>query len=600
MSNHHDVESQDKHLSAIEKAQDKFFESNAGDGSTVYDQYLHGIPLIMCLFSCFATLFLIGLDQTIVITLLEEVGNKFNGYNKIGWLSSGYMLTMAVFAATWGKLSIIFGRKWAMLISLVLFEAGSLMCGLASSMNILIGGRILAGIGGGGIQTLVFVVGSELTPIDRRPLVFVLFGLAFATSSVSGPLIGGAFTLHSTWRWCFYINLPIGGLAGVFLSVFFHPPKAKGSIKEKLLLIDYPGTFLLTAGVVLFLLGLTFGGEEFPWNSGAVISLFVLGGLIIIAFCVWNFKFSKNPILPLSIVSVPQVVFPVLSITIAFYCFMGVAVYLSTYFQVIDGYGAWQTGVHLLPMIIPVVISSISSGILIRKTRYIKPYAVFGAVLGSVGFGCMTLLKVDSPPSHKIGLLILPGFYIGLTLQTSMISVQLHAPKLPGSMILSTTFLNFSRALGGAIGADLSQAIFNATVKTKLEKVLATTTDESLRGLDSSQITSLMSSPDAIKTLSSTGQSLVKGAIMGAIKNVFIVSASLCCVSFITTCLYSNKRLPKSEDIQKEAKKEEQEEEEQAQEKDQDQDQSISNDSNNVVYDEKPTPIGAIATSESK
>ncbi len=275
------------------KIKEKFFESNAGDGTTVFDQYLHGFPLYMCLGSCFASLFLIGLDQTIVITILEEVGNKFNGYNKMGWISAGYMLSMAVFAATWGKMSIIFGRKWSLLLAIVLFEAGSLMCALANDIDVLIGGRILAGIGGGGIQTLVFIVSSELTPINQRPLVFVILGLSFACSSVTGPLIGGAFTLHASWRWYFYINLPIGGLAGGLLTIFFSPPKAKGSLREKLKLIDYPGTFLLTSGVVIFLLALTFGGVEFVWNSGAIISMFIIGGVLLILFCAGILNIQK-------------------------------------------------------------------------------------------------------------------------------------------------------------------------------------------------------------------------------------------------------------------------------------------------------------------
>ncbi|CAM9021889.1 unnamed protein product [Wickerhamomyces anomalus] len=576
VTHNNDLESGHGPSTTTEKIKEKFFESNAGDGTTVYDQYLHGFPLYMCLGSCFASLFLIGLDQTIVITILEEVGNKFNGYDKMGWISAGYMLTMAVFAATWGKMSIIFGRKWSLLLAIVLFEAGSLMCALANDMDLLIGGRILAGIGGGGIQTLVFIVCSELTPIHQRPLVFVVLGLSFACSSVTGPLIGGALSLHASWRWCFYINLPIGGLAGCLLTVFFNPPRVKGSMREKLKLIDYPGTFLLTSGVVIFLLALTFGGVEYSWNSGAIISMFIIGGVLLIMFCVWNFKFSKNPIIPYSIIKVRQVVLPVLSLALVFFCFMSVAIFLATYFQLIFGMSPWQTGVRTLPVIIPLVLSSMISGILIRRTRYIKPYSVFGGICGGVGVGLLLLLDIDSSNSAKIGLLILPGVYTGICLQTCMIASQLHAPKEAGSTILTTSLINFSRALGGTVGADLSQAIFNASFKNRIVKAFENSPDGTLGGLTGKGATMLIASPRLIQKLDPEVKEVVLKAIMRSIKNVFIVLTAMASVSFVLIIFWSNKRLPKGDDVQQQKEKEEEQKQMDANEKLQDDAPSVT------------------------
>lgn len=254
----------------------KFIESDAGDGSKREDQYLHGPRLALCFVAIFLCLFLVALDQTIIATLLTVVGNKFNGFDRIGWLSAGFLLSMAVFAATWGKISIIFGRKITMFIAVSLFEAGSLMCALANDMNVLIGGRVLAGIGGGGIQSMVFILISEIVPLEVRPLGMAGMGCTFAVASVLGPLIGGAFTSSVSWRWSFYINLPIGGVAAAFFFWAFNPPKTKGGIREKLKMIDYLGTALLSAGLVIFLLALTFGaGNQFSWDSAAVICCFI-------------------------------------------------------------------------------------------------------------------------------------------------------------------------------------------------------------------------------------------------------------------------------------------------------------------------------------
>lgn len=531
---------------------DKFFESNAGDGTTVFDQYLTGIPLYLCFASCFISLFLIGLDQTIVITLLEDVGSKFNAYDKIGWIASGYMLTMAVFAQTWGKFSIIFGRKYSLLSAIILFEAGSLMCALANDMNVLIGGRILAGIGGGGIQTLVFIVGTEMVSIDKRSLAFAFFGVSFSISTIVGPLIGGGFTEHVTWRWCFYINLPLGAIAFTCLFLFFNPPLPKYTWKQKFGAIDYIGTFLLTSGLVIFLLALTFGGQEFAWNSGAVISCFVIGGSLLIIFCIWNFGFSDKQIIPLHIIKVWKVDFPVLTLFCVFFCFMSLIVFLSTYFQVVQGSGPLSTGIQFFPMIIALVISSISTGILIKKTRYIKPFAMFGAVIGAIGCGLMTLLEVDSNRGQKIGYLILPGASIGILLQTSIMSSQLEAPKIAGSTILTTALFNFARSLGGAIGADLAQAIFNSSVKNKLKQAIANH-PSSFSGVSMSEITGALNRPDLLRSLPSETTQAILRAIMGAIRNVFYTATAVSCLTVVFVVCFSNRRVPAAEHVMKRA-----------------------------------------------
>nr|QFR37140.1 MFS transporter [Cyberlindnera americana] len=546
------MEQNNNHAGDIEKQETKkkFTESNAGDGTTIFDQYMTGLPLYLCFLSLFVCLFLIGLDQTIIFTLMEQVGAKFNAYEKIGWIASGYMLTMAVFAQTWGKLSIIFGRKYSLLIAIVLFEAGSLMSALSPNMNVLIGSRILSGIGASGIQVLVFIVGTEMVPINKRPLAFAFFGVSFSISTVCGPLIGGAFTEHVTWRWCFYINLPLGGVAFITLATLFHPPIPKFTWKEKFRQIDYLGTFLLTSGLVVFLLGLTFGGEEFAWNSGAVISCFILGGVVLILFGVWNFKYSKNQIIPIHIIKVAAVDAPVLSLFFAFFNFLGFCIYISTYFQVVKEYDPLKAGIHFFPMIIPMVLSSIGSGIFMRKTRIIKPLAIAGGLVGCVGFGIASLLEVDSNSSQMIGYLILPGVSMGIILQTGILSAQLNSPTIAGSTILTTALFNFSRSLGGAIGGDLAQAIFNSSIKNKLKDKI-TENSELFSGYSMSELSKMLNNPSLLSTLPDDVKAVVLKCIMGSIHNVFYTIAAVSCLTFVCVLCFSNKRIPKEGEIQK-------------------------------------------------
>lgn len=548
-------------LEASNQNEKKFFESDAGDGTKREDMYLKGAALVCCLLSLYLCLFLFALDQLIVATLLTTVGNKFNAVNQIGWLTSGFLISMAVLVSVWGKLAIIFGRKTSMIAAIVLFEAGSLMCALANSMNVLIGGRVLAGVGGGGIQTLVFIVVTEILPIHSRPMGMAFAGCVFAIASVLGPLIGGAFTTHVSWRWCFYINLPIGGIALVAFVFAFKPPKTATNRLEKLKKIDYPGILLMTAGLVLLLLALTFGsGDEHPWNSGATISCFVLGGVLTIAFGVWDLKYSKNPLIPLDVVTAWPTLAAAVTMFGAFGYFIGSVLYLSIYFQVIHGASALKSGIHLLPLIIGVVVFSIGTGILVKKTTYVKPFSIFGVVVGYIGCGLQTLLKVDSSRGDKIGLMILTGVGIGSLMQSSIIAGQITAPKTPGGTILATTLINFMRSFGGALLGTLADAVYGATFTNNFSKDLMKQSASLQQELQLVDAMAIISSPDTLDKMSAPAVAFLKEEIMKGIRNVFYMNLGFAAISVIASVFITNKRLPKASNQEREPEKTEKDE----------------------------------------
>lgn len=536
----------DRQVSPVaEERRKKFIESDAGDGTTREEQYLLGAKLILCIFSIFFCLFLFALDQTIVATLLTEVRNKFNAFDRIGWLTSGFLISMAALVAVWGKLSLIFGRKLTMIVAIVLFEAGSLMCALADNMDVLIGGRVLAGVGGGGIQTMTFIIITEILPIQKRPLGMALLGCVFAVASVLGPLIGGAFTSHVSWRWCFYINLPVGGAAGVLFIYCFNPPKTKGNWKEKILMIDYIGVVLMTAGFVVLLMALTLAsGNEYEWDSGAVIACFVVGGVTFIAFCVWNFIYSKHPLLPWEVVKVIQVSAAAFSMFGTFAYFMAGVLYISIYFQVVHNASAWESGVHLLPMIISTVITSIALGILIKKTRHIKPFAILGAAMGMVGCGIITLLDVDSSNANKIGLLIPLGIGVGFQMQLSILGAQVAAPKSPGSTIMATTLVNVCRTFGGALAGALADAVYSAALTNHMKKTLPEQGSEVAKELSGVNLESLITSTTLLGDLSPSARAYVKSEVMNAIRDTFYMALGFSAIAMIFTVFQTNRRLP--------------------------------------------------------
>ena len=539
-----------------EKTTKAYFESDAGDGTKREDMYLEGKELILCFIAIFCSFFLFALDQTIIATLLTTVGNKFHSFDKIGWLSAGFLISMAVLLAIWGKLSIIFGRKVTMMVAIVLFEAGSLMCALANNMNVLIGGRVLAGVGGGGIQSVAFIIITEILPIHKRPMGMAIISMVFAVASVLGPLIGGAFTSHVTWRWCFYINLPVGGAAFLLFVFVYNPPKSKGSIREKLKLIDYPGVLLLSSGLVVLLLAITFGaGGQYAWNSAAVIVCFVVGGVVTIIFFIWNVRFSKNPMLPWEVLRVFQIEASAFALFGSFASFMSSALYLSVYFQVIHDADAWKSGLHLLPLIVAVVLFSFSSAMLCKITRYVKPFAVFGAVWCMVGAGLLCLLDVDSSKSKKIGLLIPMGVGIGSLMQAGILSAQIMAPKTPGGTIMATVLANFLRSFGGALSSNLADAVYAATYLNKVNENLKYQPEEVIKELSTIDVRAIVNSTAALAKLSAPARKFLKAQLMLGIKNTFYMNLGFCAITVVSACFITNKRLPKAVPQERDEKK---------------------------------------------
>lgn len=511
-------------------------QNDAGDGTRAEDQLLHGPKLILCTVSLLLCMFLVALDQTIIATLLSTVGNQFNDFGKVNWVSSGFLLPTAVLAMNWGKFSLIFGRKYTMLAAIFLFEVGSLVCALANSMNMLIGGRVLAGVGGGGVQVLVFMILTEIVSIERRGIAQGCVGAAFGIASVLGPIIGGLFTTHVTWRWCFYINLPIGGASAVFFFFMFNPPPPKGSIMEKLKMIDYIGTFMLATGMVLLLLGLTLAGSQTDrWDSAIVIAFFVVGGCIVIAFFAYNFALSKNQLFPTAIMISPRVIFVCCAFFCMFGAFMALVLYLATYFQVVKHADALHSGLDLLPLIIPVVLLSISAGIFISKTGFTKPVAITGFSVASIGIGLLTLYDVDTPTSKHIGYQILVGVGIGCTMQSMTINCQLAAPvNVPGSVMMATSLMAFFRSTGGVIGGTLGQTIQSVIFKQELQKVPA------FKGQD---INALINEPELLERLPETLKMAALEAFVKGFRGVVYFSLGLFLAGWCFTLLFTNKRL---------------------------------------------------------
>lgn len=538
----------------------KFVQSDAGDGTHAQDHHMHGLRLYLVFVSIVATLFIAALDQTIISTLLTVIGNKFDAFSRVGWLTTGYMLPMTCLAPSYGKLSVAFGRKYTLAAAIVVFEIGSLVSALATSMDMLIGGRVIQGIGGGAIQAVLVVVLLESVPIDKRALAMALIGMTFAVASVCGPFVGGAFTTHVTWRWCFYVNLPVGGLALVLLWVLFHPPPVEGGVRANLRRIDWTGTAFVTVGLVLVLLALTWGGNEYAWRLAPVVACFVLGGLMLVAWVAWNSVGGYRvaalrsrrasapahvyvPLLEPSVVLVPQILAAAASASFTFAYFMGLMNYLAIYFQVMQNASAWQSGVDLLPFVITVSVASAVNGVFIRYAYSVKVPFMLLAIFGPVGVGVLLLFGRTVSLGARIGLLIPSGIAVGLMFQSTVMSAQLKAPgNIPGAMITATVFINFTKTLGGVIGVVTSQLMLMARGRIYLERAAPA-------GLTYSPEAVLLS-PALIWELPDAVRNVVLDQYLKAVHDVFYLNLAYAVLALVFAVFTTNERIPHNDKIE--------------------------------------------------
>ncbi|KAG0347520.1 hypothetical protein BG004_007597 [Podila humilis] len=410
--------------------------------------------------------FLASLDQIIVATSIPAITDEFKSLGDVAWLGTAYMLTATAFQPLYGKFSDIFGRKSTMLFANTLFMAGSAVSGWATSMMMLIVGRGIAGVGAGGLMAMVFIILSDMLDMRERGKYLGFIGAIFSFSSVVGPLMGGAFTDHVTWRWSFWINLPFCGVSMLFIFFNLDLPTPKGSLAEKIKRIDFLGSFILLVAVVLILLPLNWGGSTYEWNSGIVIGMLVAGFAAAGIFILVEWKVAKEPILPVHLYKIRNLWSTYGSLFFSGMSFFGLLFYLPLYFQVVKNESATVGGLETVPFVVGIVITSISSGIWVLKKGTFHRFPAIGNFFFIAGTCLCLLFERNTQRVVTIVVLLVCGLGMGFTMQASTLAVQ--AAVKPKYMATVTTSVQFVRSLGQVFGVAIVGTIFNNKLKDSL------------------------------------------------------------------------------------------------------------------------------------
>ncbi|CAL1700461.1 unnamed protein product [Somion occarium] len=478
--------------------------------------YLSGSKLLLVFGALMLSGLLVNLDQTIVATALPRIVSIFDALNLATWVAAAYFLTQAGLMLGVGQLITTIPIKGVYLSAITLFEVGSVICGAAPSMEVLIFGRAIAGCGAAGMTICSVATLATFARLEHRPLLFAGFGALVAFASIIGPILGGAFTDHVSWRWCFYINLPIGALSFVAMAIWlpsYQPvnvSKSRGLLTRLSHILDWAGLVMCLGFSICILLALTWGGSTKPWSSGAVIGPLCIAGVLFAIFIIWEGRQGE-------VALVPHFLFLRKSYTGA--CLEGmclltsliVAVYYLPLWYQINGRSSIQSGIDILPILLSFVIAAAISAGITKITGHYKHLLVLCPLLSVAGSALLFKVSASTSSAQLLGYQILVGV---CAFQTTYIAIQAEWADTPDETTRASSIMTFLSNFGPLVCLSIAGAIFNNCLSTNIGRI---------SNLSPDLIKELTQTITIISSLPEPLQSEVRKASVDSLNPVFLI-----------------------------------------------------------------------------
>jgi EmrB/QacA subfamily drug resistance transporter len=461
-------------------------------------------------------LLLASLDQTIVSTALPTIVGDLGGIEHLSWVVTAYLLTATIAGPLYGKLGDLYGRKIVLQTAIVIFLAGSALCGTSQNMTELIGFRALQGLGAGGLMvTTIAVVGDIIPPRDRgRYQGF--FGAVFGVSTIIGPLLGGFFVDNLSWRWIFYVNLPIGAAAFLVIGAVFHARSTQGRPS-----IDYLGAAVLAGALSSIVLFTSLGGTTYDWGSPAILSMMVAGGVLLVLFPFVEAR-AAEPILPLELFRIQTFALTAAIGFIVGLALFGSITYLPLYLQIVKGNSPTQSGLLLTPLMGGLLVTSILSGTAISRTGRYRPFPIAGTGIMTVAVFLLSRLEVSTPTWVAAACMVVLGLGLGMVMQVLVLAVQNAVDyRFLGVATSGTTLF---RQVGGSIGVSAFGAIFANRLG-----------DELSARLPPAAHVPTVANPAVIRHLPPALHTAFIEAFAASLQPVFLAASGVALVSFVLT-----------------------------------------------------------------